>query len=348
MSDVTPSQPASVLILKPSSLGDVVTAVPVLRALRRQFPQAHIAWMLSTGCAPLLAEDPDLNEVILFDRARLGKAWYLPGALKDLVRLIGRLRRGRFEWVLDLQGLFRSGFFAFVTGAPVRAGFADAREGASLFYTHVVDAGHPHTVERNLTLARRIGIDPRREDMALHVPAAADESVAKLLRQRQLPRKGFLVCVPPTRWRTKRYPVRHWRAVTAELARRAPVVLVGGAGDRDLCGAVAEGQPAAVVDLSGRTSLTEMVGVIAAAAGVICSDSAAKFIAPAVGVEAVTLIGPTRVERTGPYLHGRAIVSDVPCQGCLKRRCPHITCMQTISPADVVAAGRDMLQRQGL
>ena len=86
-----------------------------------------------------------------------------------------------------------------------------------------------------------------------------------------------------------------------------------------------------------------MVGVIAASAGVICSDSAAKFIAPAVGVDVVVLIGPTRVERTGPYLRGRAVLADVPCRGCLKKSCRHLTCMQMIRPAEVVAAAKEML-----
>ena len=77
----------------------------------------------------------------------------------------------------------------------------------------------------------------------------------------------------------------------------------------------------------------------------LCSDSAAKFIAPAVAVEAITLIGPTRPERTGPYLKGIAITADIPCQGCLRRRCRHATCMEMIAPADVVQAAKDMLAK---
>ena len=92
-----------------------------------------------------------------------------------------------------------------------------------------------------------------------------------------------------------------------------------------------------------------MVGLIAGSAGVVCSDSAAKFIAPAVGVGAVVLMGPTAMERTGPVTEavagggGAAVMAPVACQGCLRRRCRHRTCMEAIRPGEVVAAAAEML-----
>jgi len=338
-----PPPPARVLIIKPSSLGDVVTAVPVLRGLRRTFPRSRLAWMLSERCSPLMRHDSDLDEVVGFDRRRLGRAWRSPGAAAALTRFLWSLRRGRYDWVIDLQGLARSGIFARATGAPVRAGFADAREGAALFYNHPVRVNESHTVERNIALARALGIDARGEDMTLQVPPEGRTFAEEFSRRHGLGPGGFLVCVPPTRWPTKQYPVRHWRRVVRAMAEELPVVVLGAPGDRELCQAVVEGGPEGLMDLSGQTDIPRMVALIAASAGVICSDSAAKFIAPAVGVGVVTLLGPTRIEQTGPYPRGKAILADIPCQGCLKRRCPHVTCMQVIDPADVISAARDML-----
>ena len=338
--------PRRVLIIKPSALGDLVTGLPVLRGLRRSFPSAHLAWMVATGLAPLIEHDTDLDEVVLFDRRRLGRAWRSSGAAGDLVRLLRGLWRGGYDWVLDLQGLFRSGFFARATGAEVRAGFADAREGAVVFYTRRVRPEAPHTVDRNIALARALGVDARPTDMTLQVSAAGEAFAEALCRRRGLSRGQFLVCVPPARWQSKAYPIRHWRKVVAALREDVPVVLLGAPGDRALCGRIAEGQSSGVVDLSGRTGVAEMVGVIATSAGVVCNDSAAKFIAPAVGAGAVTLIGPTRLDRTGPPAgpSGQALVADVPCQGCLRRRCRHVTCMELIDPATVVGAARTMLE----
>jgi len=341
-----PSAPARVLIIKPSSLGDVVSAVPVLRGLRRSFPRAHIAWLLAQSCAPLLEGDGDLDEIILFDRKGLGRWWRSPKAAGDLWRFRKRLREAGFDWVIDLQGLLRSALFARFTGARVRAGFARPREPAArAFYTHAIHTGAPHTVDRNIELAQALGIDARGEDFVLRPNPAAAARVQQFLGEAGLAGKTFLVLVPPTRWPTKRYPVRHWRSVAAKLAGEAPLVLAGSLADRPLCDEVAGGLGQAVVNLAGRTGVADLAELIRRSAGVVCSDSAALFIAPAVGTAVVALVGPTQPVRTGPYRLGRAIVSSVKCQGCLKRTCSHITCMQLIDPSVVVQAARDMLRR---
>jgi len=335
--------PRRALIVKPSALGDVVTAVPVLRALKRTFPEVHTSWLLSDTCAPLVAHDSQLDEVVLFERRRLGRAWHSPSAAQALRRLLRTLRRSRFDWVIDLQGLLRSGLLSAATKAPLRAGFADAREGASWFYSPGVDVTATHTVDRNIALAQAIGLDARPEDMTLTVAPDAADAADRLRRDHGLSEGGYLVCVPPTRWQTKRYPVRHWRQVIGDLAGDLPVVLLGAPGDVQTGRRIAEGLGDAVVDWTGRTSVPELVAVIAGSAGVVCCDSAAKFIAPAVGVDVVTLIGPTQPERTGPYRLGRAVVANVPCQGCLRRRCSDAVCMELIDPADVISAARAML-----
>jgi heptosyltransferase-1/heptosyltransferase-2 len=131
--------------------------------------------------------------------------------------------------------------------------------------------------------------------------------------------------------------------VVAALARSRPVVLVGAPADAQVAGQIADGLGPHVIDLVGKTTIPQLVGLLARSAGAVCGDSAVKFIAPAVGVPALVLLGPTRAERTGPYLKGRAIVAGVPCQGCLKRSCRHITCMESIPPAEVVQAAEALI-----
>ena len=380
------SHPRRVLIVKPSSLGDVVTAMPVLRGIRRTFPQAHVSWLVARSCEDLIRHDSALDEVILFDRRHLGKAWRSPRAAWDLLALLRQLRRGKFDWVIDLQGLLRSALFAAATRAPVRCGFADAREGAAMFYSHAVRVTAQHTVQRNLELAATLGIDARPEDFTLEVSPEGKDFAREFLRDHNLRAKEFIVCVPPTRWPTKLYPVRHWRTVVGALAQLRTVVLVGAPGDRELCESILCGTgilpvcdagvspacaagilPASspsspakalaglledtglniptIFNLAGQTSVAQMVGLIAASGGVICSDSAAKFIAPAVGVNAIALLGPTRVESTGPYVpapqvQAESVIAPVACQGCLKRRCRHCTCMELIEPKRVIDAAK--------
>lgn len=339
--DVSP--PAKVLIIKPSSIGDVVGAIPVLRGLARSFPRAHLAWLVTPACADILAGQPHLDEVIPFERKRFGRIGGSFGATKDFLCFCRELRRQRFDWVIDLQGLFRSGFLAGVTAAPVRAGFADAREFAWMFYTHRVAAGASHTIDRNIELARALGADARSEDLALLVSQGARSAVESLLRESHVDKGRYVVVAPGTRWTNKLYPRRHWRRVVAELAGELAVVVAGAPDEQCLCAEVAAGR-AGVINLAGRTSLPELAALIASAAAVICCDSAASFIAPAVGTPFVTLMGPTRPECTGPYGRGgMALSADIPCLGCLKRSCRHVTCMQWISPGEVLAATRRVM-----
>lgn len=339
------NEPRRILIIKPSSLGDVITAIPILRGLRRAFPDAHISWMLATGCAAIMEHDSDLDEVILFDRRELGKAWRSPRALRSLHKFLAHLAAEHFDWVIDLQGLFRSGFFAWASKAKLRAGFADAREFAELFYTHRIKVSPLHTVDRNIALLAALGVEAQGKDMTLQVSPTAADFAGKLGKLEKL--EKFLVCVPPTRWATKQYPVRHWRAVISNLSEKISIVVLGSPDDVDLCSAVCRDMPNGVINLAGQTDVAQMVGVIAASAGVICSDSAAKFIAPAVGIDTIILIGPTQVERTGPYLKGTAVLAPVPCRGCLKRTCRHMTCMQMIDPKTVISAAEKMLDQRG-
>ncbi|HKI70698.1 MAG TPA: glycosyltransferase family 9 protein, partial [Verrucomicrobiae bacterium] len=260
-------------------------------------------------------------------------------------QLTKKLRYSRFDWVLDLQGLFRSGWFTALTGAELRAGFADARELAAMFYNHRVSIGPIHTVDRNIALLRSLGIEAQSEDMQLEISPVGKSYAENFCKKAPSRQGNFLVTVPPTTWETKLYPVRHWRKVISALSERTEVVLVGSPSETALCNEIAEGMKKNVLNLSGKTTVDELVGLISVSSGVICCDSAAKFIAPAVGVDCVTLIGPTQTQRTGPYLKGEALIGEVPCQGCLKRRCPHVTCMQMIDPDDVVRAAEKMLSK---
>lgn len=336
--------PKNILIIKPSSLGDVITAVPVLRALKRRFPQAKITWLIAKSCLDVIENDPDLDDIIVFDRKALGK-WSSPKAWAGIFALKRKIRKSNFDLVLDYQGLLRSGFFTSWSGAKNRIGFANAREGATLFYTQKVVTDEIHTVDRNAELTEFVGAPVSPDDMKLFVNEASREFTQNFINDNNLADSGYFVCVPPTRWVTKLYPTRYWRKVTAELSRHKPVVLLGSPSEYEiaLCEAVAQNQSGPVINLAGKTTLKQLVGVISEASGVICSDSAAQFIAPGTQTPCLSLIGPTKPERTGPFWGlGKALVADIPCQGCLKKRCHHISCMQSISPELVVKTACEM------
>ena len=122
---VTIPPPVKILILKPSSLGDVIHALPVLRLLRLEFPQAQIDWWILRGLMPFLEGDPDLRRLVPFDR----KDWAKPRHWPAVFRLVRQLRSERYDWILDLQGLARSALFGFPD--LIAARFVDVDGGRS-------------------------------------------------------------------------------------------------------------------------------------------------------------------------------------------------------------------------
>src|SRR5262249_58666126 len=118
-----------IALIKPSALGDIVHSLPVLTALRHRFPHAHITWIVNRGYEPLLRGHRDLDDTLPFDRAATRNGWRR--SLAYYRHFLSELRRRRFDLVIDLQGLLRSGLMAAASGAARRVGFSSAREGAA-------------------------------------------------------------------------------------------------------------------------------------------------------------------------------------------------------------------------
>ena len=259
----------NILLIKPSSLGDVVRTLPVLHFLRQRYPRARISWLIRTDLAGFLKGQPDLDEIIPFDRKYFGKMTFDPGAALAFWRFLGRLRRKRFDLVLDLQGLFRSGFLGFITGAPVRMGFARAREMAPLFYNVPVKTpGHrEHVVESYWRFTDMLRPDVTRDQKIGPQQSLREKSRVKTLQEINFvlpsdpriealtaeklrvagltPRRRYIVFVPGGTEAAKQWPperfaaLAHWLTICYDVA----IVLVGaGAGEMaiadEICAAV--------------------------------------------------------------------------------------------------------------
>src|SRR6476620_352677 len=125
-----------IALIKPSALGDVILALPVLTALRVRFPAASITWVINSAFEPLIKNHPDLTDTLPFDRGAFKKSPWR--AARYAVSFAPQLRSRQFDLVIDMQGLLRSGLMALATRAPHRIGFAHAREGSRYIYTHRV------------------------------------------------------------------------------------------------------------------------------------------------------------------------------------------------------------------
>lgn len=344
-----PVDPKRILIIKPSSLGDIIHALPVLAGLRAAHPHAHIAWLAGSAFVPLLDGHPLLDEVIPFDRRRFGRMWYHPGAFLAFWRFVARLRRRRFDLILDLQGLIRSGLISWFSGARRRIGFADAREGAWMFYSDRValPPAETHAVERNLRLLEAVGAKVDKPEFPLGLRAEELDAASSRLREHGIQPRSFAVVIPGARWKSKHWPASH----LAELLRRmhadrmGPVVLLGSPDERPWAESIIASSKAPVVNLVGTTTLRELAAMIHFARVVICHDSGPMHIAAALDRPTIALFGPTNPRRTGPYsAAARVLTNPVDCAPCYRRICPlgHQACLAQLSPDTVIKALRQL------
>ena len=322
-----------ILLIKPSSPGDIIHALPVLHGLRKRYPLAKLDWLVATAFVDFVAVDPAVDEIVPFDRKRFGTVGRGFGATREFVSFLAALRSRSYDLVVDLQGLFRSGFMAFVTGADVRLGFADARELAPIFYTHKIRAprGDLHAADRNFAVAPMLGFGDAEMDFSVTTTNQDRTRASRLLAEADIEsEEPFALLVPSTRWETKCWPPERFGELAVVIRERFDMksVLVGGESDRDAGNAAAAAAAGSAVSLCGRTTLRELASLIESAAVVVTADSMPMHLAAALGRPLVALFGPTNPARTGP--HGRIEdvlrIEDLACSPCYFRRlrqCPH-------------------------
>lgn len=343
-----------ILLVKPSSLGDVIHALPVLHGLRTRYPNSKIDWLIAAPYAPLVESHPDLDEVVRFDRQRFASIGRNPRATWEFVRFVRALRRRSYDLVIDLQGLFRTGFLSWASGAAVRIGLGEAREGSGVFYTHRTTGSDraTHAVDRYYRVGQLLGFADVPVEFRLNVDDSVGAAVSRLLEEMGWSHAQRLVAVVPgARWETKVWPPERFSETIDALQRDESVccVLLGSHHDVAACKRVASccsrRRP---LNLAGRTGVRELAAVVAASDLVICQDSAAAHLAVASGRPLVCMIGPTDPTRTGPYRRLADVVRlKLDCAPCFFRRlrqCPHEhRCMKDLSADPVVAAARRAL-----
>jgi heptosyltransferase I len=333
------------LILKPSSLGDVVQALPVLRLLKAHNRFNEIYWWISAELAPLLEGDPDLSGLVLFQRKR----WAWPRYWGELLRSIREIRSRHFDWVLDLQGLARSGLFCWLAQGALSVGVEDWREGAPAFYDLVVPrpSFQTHAVEWYLRVLETLQVPVHWNFTWL----PERPNAVQALRAHWKPANGrWIVIIPGARWVNKRWPASSFAEVVRNLAGLYPdlhLAILGGPEDQKLGQTIAQVDRKRCLDLTGHTSLPELVEWIRLSDLVLSNDTGPMHIAAALGKPVVSLFGPTEPRRTGPFRQWEGVMRiDLPCAPCLKPRCTYskpMECLHTITSESVSARIRDLL-----
>ena len=335
-----------ILIIRPSAIGDIVMASPLLTALRRTAPDAHIAWLVEPALAPLLTAHPDLNEVLVWPKAAW-KEWFKSGRwlrlALEMVSFAGELKKRRFDLALDVQGLLRSRWLAWLSGAPERIGF-ESREPGRWLLTRLVSRG-PESKEMSSEykhLAGLLGLDTSAFEPRL-VPAGEDRLGARRLLAAAGIAGDFVVIAPFTTRPQKHWLEDRWVELSLRLRNRYswPLVMLGGAGDRVAAARIRRAADSGLVDLAGRTSLGEAAAIIERARLVIGVDTGIAHMGVAFHRPLVVLFGSTCPYLTTAQPTTQVLHAGFPCSPCRRRpTCDgRHNCMAALEVPAVLAAG---------
>ena len=346
-----PPDVRKILVVRLSARGDLVFASPLAGALRRGYPDAHIAWAAEERAADVIRHNPHLDEVIVWERAawvrmlRGGRWGALCGAVVDF---FCSLRDRRFDVAIDPQGLLRSGLLAFLSGAPVRIGLAP-REGSRLLMTRVVEhGGDPRRIASdNLHLAEMLGLDTGSFSMEIPRSKAELEMADHVAKEKGMG-AGFVAACPFTTRFHKHWFEDRWAALIQQIRERTGlgVVLLGGPADRAAADRILQGVPelaagdAPLVDMVGATSLGEASAVVSRCSVLVGIDTGLSHMAHAYGRPAVLIFGSHTPYTIPPGPEATILHSGRPCSPCRGNLvCDgRIDCMDDISVAEVLAA----------
>jgi lipopolysaccharide heptosyltransferase I len=327
-----PENFAKILVVKPSSLGDIVHSLPFLHSLKACFPDAGVHWVVAHGFEEIFESHPLVKRLWIIKKDEWKKLSSAKGTLMELKGLSRGLRDEKYDLVVDLQGLLRSGIITAATKAPIRIGFREAREGSRMFYTHKVPGGRDlHAVDRYLKIAKYLCCDT--SEVRFPFPPLNGVTFSK-----PLPGK-YAVFVPGARWHTKKWPPEKFGRLAGLLPLR--VVVVGGKSDIDLGNEVVRLSRGKAVSLAGSTNLKQLIKILKEAEFVVSNDSGPMHIAAALGRPVYALFGPTDASRTGPYGKGHRIIRlDLECAPCFRKKCADLKCMERLSVKQVYQAMR--------
>ncbi len=273
-----------VLIIKPSSLGDVIHGLQVAQSLRDQLPSAHIAWVAGEVYVPLVEACVCVDRVLRFERH---------AGLLGFGRLVAKIREQNFDWVIDMQGLARSGLMTFFAKGQQKIGRADAREGSRFFYDRICQyplTPEPHAVEILLELLVLMGLKPQLGSVLkfdlphtlLKLPANLGEALFVFTESRRSEKEWMHFGELVTRL-AKEFPQKSFIWCGSERIRKqAPV---------------AEN----IYNIAGQTSIVDVVSLLQQGGRVIANDSGPMHIATALGKPVMALFGPTSPQSYGPY-----------------------------------------------
>lgn len=279
-----------ILVIKPSSFGDIVHGLQVLESFKQRSPEARVTWVVRDIFAPIVQACDTVDEVLVFNRK---------GSIGDFLGLLQNIRKKTYDIVVDLQGLARSGLMTFSARAHEKIGRKDAREGAGLAYSSIIplpQKERPHALEILLELLPVLGYPADLEGILTFSKAEPSSQIAGLL---PLPKKTILM-FPDSRRKEKEWP-GFFELTDKLLGEGDPDISIIWAGSDSSFTADPTWSKERFLNLMGKTEITDIIPLILGAELVVTNDSGPMHLAAAMNARVMAIFGPTDPQKYGPY-----------------------------------------------
>lgn len=341
-----------ILIIKQSSLGDIIHTLPLVHALKRTYPSCTIGWVAQKTFAPLLACDPSVDTVHAINipstsepgSSKFVWLWAAVSTWSVLKELRRECRQQPYDIVLDLHASFRSGLLGRSNPGGTRIGFQNAKELNTLFQNRLIEVDEhiEHALDKNLLFCDHLGCSVAPADFSMSTGSAEDEAVRALLETQGINANQVVIYANPcARWQTKFWLPEYWAVLADRIAAQGKaLIFAGSSADRKFIARISSRMQSKPYIAAGELGVTGAVALLKRSAAYVGLDSGPMHMAAMTKTPVVALFGPTHPERVGPYGVEHVIVRNekLECLGCRKRQCDHLSCMQGISVDEVFNA----------
>ncbi len=314
----------NILLIRLSSLGDVVLTTPVIRAVRTHFPDAYIAMLVAKQSADVLRENPHLNEIITYDRLAKDKD------TGEMLRIIRHLRERKFTMVIDLQRKFRTELLMYLSGATERVGKG------RLCTIRVQEQGNKHATAHYFDLLHAVGIPAADQRLELFFDESERTDAVRRFDTAGIRETALKVGLfPGAGWKLREWMPERFAAIGDRLVTQfnANVLVFGGPKETELVQTVVDLMDAPAIPFAGNLQIRQLAACIQQCDLFLTNDTGPMHIAAAVGTPTVSLFGPGNHIRFQPLgaMH-QTIRHDVPCSPCKQftDKCKDNICMKGI------------------
>ncbi|MFW2331747.1 MAG: glycosyltransferase family 9 protein [Nitrospinota bacterium] len=335
MKEITIPKDGKLLLIKPSSMGDIIQAFPFVTTIANERPDIKIDWIANEYYVELVRLNKNVRNLLTFRRSSFLELLSIE-ELKKLIEFAQSIKADKYDIVVDLQGLARSGLMTLIARSNFKIGYSNARECSSYSYDLKVNPiANSLDVDRYLSILSYLNISlPSEVDWGIKIPQNEIEAAANLTSN-----QPYIVMNPNSRWASKQWPIEKFEALADMINDKFnfKIVLIGSQFDITTVQKFNPRTAANIIDLTGKTSFALLAAILKESKLLITADSGPMHLGVAVKVKVVSLFGPTNPQLTGPYNNKDGVISvDCKLAPCYKRKCPiELNCLDAIEVASV-------------